>query len=180
MDCLVYLLGLVCFSTRGNQQEKEFLVKAMKREGFQISLQIFCTALHKVSSKLLLKSTPLKGSFLPWQQYNGLLWGLHSPGLSVGCILAEITIEKWHPCSLGEPCNIVLNPMDTVAQKATRTGRILTSRAFPRRWKAEQWLLHSASVALENQRLEHTAHRSSASSLKGKNLVTWLEKPSYF
>lgn len=110
MDCLVYLLGLVCFSTRGNQQEKEFLVKAMKREGFQISLQIFCTALHKVSSKLLLKSTPLKGSFLPWQQYNGLLWGLHSPGLSVGCILAEITIEKWHPCSLGEPCNLFSIP----------------------------------------------------------------------
>lgn len=66
MDCLVYLLGLACFSARGNQQEKELLVKALRGEDFQISLQIFHAALHKVFGKLLLKSAPLKGHvFLP-------------------------------------------------------------------------------------------------------------------
>lgn len=82
MDCLVYLLGLACYSARGNQQEKELLVKAMKEDDFQISLQIFCATLHKIFGKLLLKSAPLKGCvFLPWQEQNGLLWSLHSPVL---------------------------------------------------------------------------------------------------
>lgn len=154
----------------------------MKREDFQISLQIFCTALHKIFSKLLLKSTPPKGcSFLLWQQQNGLLWGLHSPGLSVGCILAEITIwniENWHPCSLGEPCNIVLTPMDIEAQKATRTSHILISRTFPRGLKSRAVAAaHCPSCSRESKA---KAHRSSASSLEVKNLVKWLEKPSYF
>lgn len=60
--CLGFLVALQGEISR----KKELLVKAMKGNDFQISLQIFCTALHEVLGNLLLKSAPLTGcAFLP-------------------------------------------------------------------------------------------------------------------
>lgn len=137
MDCLVYLLGLACFSASGNQQAKQLLGKATNGDDFQISLQIFCTTLCKIFGKLVFKSAPLKAcAFLPWQEQNGLLWGLHSPVLGALWISVKITIwnlEICHPSSWGEPCSLLLIPMDVVPWKATRpeTSPILISRASP-------------------------------------------------
>lgn len=63
-----------------------------EREDFQISLQIFCTALHKVFSKLLLKKLLLR-IVLPIPDRNKMAsYGVSNLQVCVGCILAEITI----------------------------------------------------------------------------------------
>lgn len=68
--------------------------------------------------------------------------------------------------------------MDIEAQKATRTSHILISRTFPRGLKSRAVAAaHCPSCSRESKA---KAHRSSASSLEVKNLVKWLEKPSYF
>lgn len=108
--CLGFLVALQGEISR----KKELLVKAMKGNDFQISLQIFCTALHKVLGNLLLKSAPLTGcAFLPWDEQNGL------------DIRHPLCGETQQPCSL----LLIL----VVPRKATRTqtSQVLVPRASP-------------------------------------------------
>lgn len=148
MDCLVYLLGLSCCFARGNQQEKELLVKAMKRNDFQISLQIFCTALHKILGNLLLKSAPLKGcAFLPWDEWNGL--DIRRP-----------------PCGeTQQPCSLLL--ILVVPWKATRTetSQVLMPRASP------LWLKSKAVAAACFPNFSpSTKHKSTEHALQISNM----------